>query len=72
MMGGGLHLVQHFWIDETASGQSQLRLKSLFNPMNNHVIIRTYHNYPKERLLDTEIPSKLYFKMVILKVMVEL
>ena len=56
--GRKLRLMWHFTNDERSFAVDRFRSKSSFNPRNKDVIIETYLSCLKERLLDTEIPSK--------------
>ena len=50
----------HFRYDERPFSQERFKPKSTFNPRNKDAIIGTCLSCLKERLLDIEIPSKIF------------
>ena len=58
--GRKLRLMWHFRNDERPFSQERFKPKSTFNPRNKDAVIETYLSCLEERLLDIEIPSKIF------------
>ena len=61
-MEGNYKAYVALWKCEQSFAADRFRPKSNLNPRNKDVIIETYLSCFEERLLDTEIPSKIFNK----------